>query len=172
MNSRKFYQRLKIESFVVADMFDEKNRIESCEVAVKLKKKVDDSLHFLVVFVAVFVNAMFQSMVPVFNGEKTAKFLTSFTQNLSSTRFDVSDGIRRRVIVELVLLIIFELLVVCLYFSPPGSSGNNFIQVGSLFTFNFIFQELFTKNTKSRSNVCYICLCYVVTSLSDRKPIG
>ena len=115
--------------------------IESCEVAVKLKKKVDDSLHFLVVFVAVFVNAMFQSMVPVFNGEKTAKFLTSFTQNLSSTRFDVSDGIRRRVIVELVLLIIFELLVVCLYFSPPGSSGNNFIQVGSHFTFNFIFRE-------------------------------
>ena len=133
-------------------MFDEKNRIESCEVAVKLKKKVDDSLHFLVVFVAVFVNAMFQSMVPVFNGEKTAKFLTSFTQNLSSTRFDVSDGIRRRVIVELVLLIIFELLVVCLYFSPPGSSGNNFIQVSSHFTFNFIFKNFPSqKNTKSKS---------------------
>ena len=152
-------------------MFDEKNRIESCEVAVKLKKKVDDSLHFLVVFVAVFVNAMFQSMVPVFNGEKTAKFLTSFTQNLSSTRFDVSDGIRRRVIVELVLLIIFELLVVCLYFSPPGSSGNNFIQVGSRFTFSFNSFIFFTKTFlhKSRSS---ICLCYDVTSLSDRKPIG
>ena len=133
-------------------MFDEKNRIESCEVAVKLKKKVDDSLHFLVVFVAVFVNAMFQSMVPVFNGEKTAKFLTSFTQNLSSTRFDVSDGIRRRVIVELVLLIIFELLVVCLYFSPPGSSGNNFIQVSTLH-FHFHLSKTFHhKNTKCTKN--------------------
>ena len=147
-------------------MFDEKNRIESCEVAVKLKKKVDDSLHFLVVFVAVFVNAMFQSMVPVFNGEKTAKFLTSFTQNLSSTRFDVSDGIRRRVIVELVLLITFELLLVCLYFSPPGSSGNNFIQVGAQFHFSTTFFTFFTLDiTSSRAN---ICLCYDVTSLSDR----
>ena len=125
-------------------MFDEKYRIESCEVAVKLKKRVDDSLHFLVVFVAVFVNAMFQSMVPVFNGEKSAKFLTSFTQNLSSTRFDVSDGIRRRVIVELVLLITFELLLVCLYFSPPGSSGNNFIQVGAQFHFSTTFFTFFT----------------------------
>ena len=39
--------------------------------------------------------------------------------------------------------------------------------------FQFPFQELsFTKNTKSRSNTYLFMLCCVVTSLSDRKPIG
>ena len=84
---------------------------------------------FLIVIIAIFVNAILQSIIPIFNGEKSAKFLTSWSQDLSSTRFDVSNGIRKRVIYELVFLAIFEILLICLYFTPSEATSTNFVQV-------------------------------------------
>ena len=48
---------------------------------------------------------------------------------VSSTRFDVSNGIRKRVIYELVFLAIFEILLICLYFTPSEATSTNFVQV-------------------------------------------
>ena len=61
-------------------------------------------------------------------GEKSANFLTSWIRDLSRTRFDVSEGIRRRVIFELVFLTIFQLVFVVLFFIPKDS-GYHFVQV-------------------------------------------
>ena len=121
--------------------YEDQRRIEACEIAVKLKKNVDDNLLFLIVMLTVFVNAILQSTIPIFNGDKSAKFLTSWSQNLSSTRFDVSNGIRKRVIYELIFLAIFEVLLIGLYFTPSEASGTNFVQVSmeGLFLFSIAY---------------------------------
>ena len=96
---------------------------------------------FLIVIIAIFVNAILQSSIPIFNGEKSAKFLTSWSQDLSSTRFDVSNGIRKRVIYELVFLAIFEILLICLYFTPSEATSTNFVQVIKSKTGSGLFPE-------------------------------
>ena len=76
---------------------------------------------------------MKQTNFPI-SGEKSAKFLTTWIRDLSKTRFDVSEGIRRRVIFELAFLTVFQLVLVVLYFVPEGS-GYQFVQVGSKLIF-------------------------------------
>ena len=129
---------------------DDSERVSACEIAIRLKKTVDDNMIFLIVLLACVMNVLLQGTIPLFNGisasrtekiisytmfvsgEKSAKFLTSWTQDLSSTRFDVSDGIRTRVVSELLFLAVFESIIVGLYFSPPeafSSSNTHFVQV-------------------------------------------
>jgi hypothetical protein len=68
------------------------------------------------------------------SGVKSAKFLTAWSRDLSATRFDVSDGIRKRVIYELIFLVVYIGLIIGLFFSPPeffNSSDTHFVQVFS-----------------------------------------
>lgn len=131
---------------------DDSERIHACELAVKLKKSVDNSMIFLIVIFACLLNTILQSWIPIFHGKfkidvesgidvilfvaflgkKSAKFLTHWTRNLAKTRFDVSDGIRRRVITELIFLAIFQAVFITLYFVPEkafSSSGVHFVKV-------------------------------------------
>ena len=60
---------------------------------------------------------------------------------MSSTRFDVSNGIRKRVIYELVFLAIFEILLICLYFTPSEATSTNFVQVKLKAKLVLVFQN-------------------------------
>ena len=86
---------------------------------------------FLIVIFACLLNTILQSLIPIFQGEKSAKFLTSWNLDLARTRFDVSDGIRKRVIFELIFLAMFQLVFITLYFLPKdafNSSDIHFVQ--------------------------------------------
>ena len=59
--------------------------------------------------------------------------MTSWSRDLARTRFDVSDGIRKRVICELVVVSIVALTFAIMYFIPHyvfSSSGVHVVQVG------------------------------------------
>ena len=64
-------------------------------------------------------------------GERVAEFLTSWSRDLARTRFDVSDGIRKKVIAELVLVSIVAFTFALMYFLPHyvfSSSGIHLVQ--------------------------------------------
>ena len=101
-------------------------------------------------------------------GEKSANFLTSWIRDLSRTRFDVSEGIRRRVIFELVFLTIFQLVFVVLFFVPEDS-GYHFVQVHNDFwiTYKYLF---FRQITALQSDVWENITIWFLNSFFDDFP--
>ena len=64
-------------------------------------------------------------------GERVAKFLTSWSRDLAKTRFDVSDGIRKKVIAQLILVSLVAFTFALMYFLPHyvfSSSGIHLVQ--------------------------------------------
>ena len=60
-----------------------------------------------------------------FVGKASARFLTAWTHELTRTRFDITAGVRSRLLVELLLVYTFEAAVAALYFVPTEWLARN-----------------------------------------------
>ena len=107
---------------------------KNVQLAIDLKAMVDRSLVFLIVILACALNMLVQSSIPIARGQKSAQFLTNWCHQLSLTRLDATSKVYKKVVIELVLLVLFGLSIVVIYFIP---FENNFAKV-SFRTFYYI----------------------------------
>ena len=80
-------------------------------------------------------------------GELSAQFFTDWTYQLSLTRLQSTQGVFRRVVLELTLLSMFGVLMVVSYFFPTENPHENFAKVSNMY-------EVFSIGKENHNTVC------------------
>ena len=89
-------------------------------------------------------NLQFSSFLILLSGKKSAAYVTNLSFLISKTHLDPSNGIRRKVIIELSLLGILSILMIVVFFLPSDEREGNLFRVKIQNTNTFVlFYQFF-----------------------------
>ena len=92
------------------------------------KSSINDNNPMFIILCLVFTsNALFQSIMPIFIGQKTARFLTSWPEGLMETGLHIKNGMIKHVVFQVTYIICFVMMMITLFVTPPKEGDFHFV---------------------------------------------